>query len=230
MNKENKEFYGEFNDTLHQHEFDVGATFTFKDGTRISEQNAKYMLRLFFNELSEVYFGKHRDRSNVHVERVVLMHRKDREKDRRFIHFHCAIKSVGNINAFKIAVSKVWNKHIYNGIDVHFEKVGTGFGIYGLHEQKNWNSEELIGTDSKGRQLVKDTDDSNWMHDLQHMDSGTSYYIRQQNLLDKHTNDRLNKLFCVKNKLVEVSRLQLQEQWNTLSEVQVNSAIALKIR
>ena len=72
MNRGNTGFKSYFNDTLHQHNFDVGATFTFKDGKSISEHNAKYLLKLFLNELSEVYFGKHRDRNNVHVERVVL--------------------------------------------------------------------------------------------------------------------------------------------------------------
>ena len=229
MNRGNTGFKSYFNDTLHQHNFDVGATFTFKDGKSISEHNAKYLLKLFLNELSEVYFGKHRDRNNVHVERVVFMHRKNSD-NRKFIHFHIALKSVGNKDTFKLAVRKVWERHVYNGQDVHFEGVNAGFGIYGLHEQQNWNSEELVGTDNKGRQLVKDKNDGNWMHDLQHKDSGTSYYIRQQYSLDKHTNNRLSKLFCTKNKLIEVRKLLLQEQWNTLRDVQVNSAIASNIR
>jgi hypothetical protein len=226
LNRENKEFYGEFNDTLHQHEFDVGATFTFKDGNRISEHNAVYTLKLFFNELSEVYFGKHRDRSNAHVERVVFVHRT--HKGGRFIHFHCALKSVGNKDAFKIAVSKVWKKYIYNGMDVHFENVQTGFGLYGMREQSNWNSIKLEGSGTgkhKGKQLVTDTNDSNWMHDLQHIDSGTSYYTKQQKALDKHTNNRLRKLFYEKNKLIEVRRLLKQEQLYEMSEAQINSVI-----
>ena len=231
MNKENKGFYSYFNDALKQHEFDIGATFTFKDGNRIKEQNAVYMLKLFFNELSKVYFGKHKDRNNVQVERVVFMHRT--HENGRFIHFHCALKSVGNKAAFKIAINKVWRKYVYNGLDVHFDKVGTGFGIYGLHEQKNWNGIKLNGSGTgkhKGKQLATDTNDGNWLHDLQHIDSGTSYYLRQQQALDKHTNSRLSKLFCNETKLVEVKRFFKQKQWNTLSDTELNSAIALNIQ
>ena len=41
--------------------------------------------------------------------------------------------------------------------------MGTGFGVYGLHEQQNWNSEEFVGIDNKGRQLVKDKDNGDWI-------------------------------------------------------------------
>ena len=131
---------------------------------------------------------------------------------------------------FKIAINKVWRKYVYNGLDVHFEKVGTGFGIYGLHEQKNWNGIKLNGSGTgkhKGKQLATDTNDGNWLHDLQHIDNGTSYYLRQQQALDKHTNSRLSKLFCNETKLVEVKRFFKQKQWNTLSDTELNSAIAL---
>ena len=176
-------------------------------------------------------FGKHKDRNNVQVERVVFMHRT--HENGRFIHFHCALKSVGNKEAFKIAINKVWRKYVYNGLDVHFEKVGTGFGIYVLHEQKNWNGIKLKGSGTgkhKGKQLATDTNDGNWLHDLQHIDNETSYYIRQQQALDKHTNSRLSKLFCNETKLVEVKRFFKQKQWNTLSDTELNSAIALNIQ
>ena len=41
----------------------------------------------------------------------------------------------------------------------------TGFGVYGLHEQQNWNSEEFVGIDNKGRQLVKDKDNGEVLRD-----------------------------------------------------------------
>lgn len=226
MNKENTELNRLFNDALHQHKFDVGATFTFRDGNKISEQNAIYLLKLFFNELSKVYFGKHKDRSNIHVERIVFIHRT--YEGGRFIHFHCAIKCVGNKDAFAIAVNKVWKKHVYNSIDVYFENVGTGMGSYGIREQSNWNGIELNGCGKgkhKGKQLIKDTNDGNWLHDLQHIDSGTSYYTRQQQALDNPTHKRLSELFCEKNKLVDVRRLLQQEQLYGMREAQINSVI-----
>jgi len=97
-----------------------------------------------------------------------------------------------------------------------------------MREQSNWNSIKLEGSGTgkhKGKQLVTDTNDSNWMHDLQHIDSGTSYYTKQQKALDKHTNNRLRKLFYEKNKLIEVRRLLKQEQLYEMSEAQINSVI-----
>ena len=82
----------------------------------------------------------------------------------------------------------------------------------------------------KGKQLATDTNECNWLHDLQHIDNGTSYYLRQQQALDKHTNSRLSKLFCNETKLVEVKRFFKQKQWNTLSDTELNSAIALNIQ
>ena len=227
QSKKNTGFFNEFNDALHQHDFDVGATFTFKDGNTIREQNAIYMFRLFLNELSEVYFGKHKDRSGIQVERVVFLHRT--HAGGRWIHAHMALKSVGNTDVFKQAVNKAWRKYAYNGLDVHFEDVREGMGNYGLREQKNWSGIQLNGTGTgkhRGKTLITDTHDGNWLHDLQHIDTGTSYYTRQQQALDKATHNRLSKLFCNNVKLIELRRLLKQEQWNTLSDTQVNAEIA----
>lgn len=224
---EHKNYFVKFNDALHQHKFDVGATFTFKDGNIIREQNVIYLLRLFFNELSKIYFGKHKDRNGIQVERVVFLHRT--HEGGRWMHAHIAMRSVGNRDKFKQTVNNVWKRHVYNGLDIHFEDVRGGMGTYGLREQNNWDGIKFNGKGTgkhRGKTLITDTKDGCWLHDLQHIDRGTSYYIRQQQALDTATQNRLTKLFQSTVKPTVLQKLRRQEQWNTMSDVQVNAEIA----
>ena len=171
----NSEHIRAFASVFDETQYDVGGTFTFTNGNTIDEEQAKYFVRLFLNELDKTYFGNKAARKNIRVERQVFIHRT--HEGGRYIHFHIWFRNLGNRFLFAKTLQEVWRQSIYSAGEVEIRPLTGGSGFYGWRED--------IG------ELGKDC----WMTELSHTDKGSREYraILQEGL-PQATLDRLYKL------------------------------------
>jgi hypothetical protein len=170
----NSEHIRAFASVFDETQYDVGGTFTFTNGNTIDEEQAKYFVRLFLNELDKTYFGNKAARKNIRVEREVFIHRT--HEGGRFIHFHIWFRNLGNRLLFAKTLQEVWKQSIYSAGEVEIRPLIGGSGFYGWRED--------IG------ELGKDC----WITDLSHTDKGSREYLAVlKHGLPQATLDRLYK-------------------------------------
>lgn len=163
-----------FSTLFDEKRYDIGGTFTFRNGNTIDEETAKYFARLFLNELDKIYFGNKAARKNIRVEREVFIHKNYRGG--RYIHLHIWFRSIGRLNIFSESLKELWKKSVYCAGAVEVKLLVSGSGFYGWRE----DSYEL-GKES-------------WLTEISHTDNNSREYLAAQQELPQATLNRISQL------------------------------------
>jgi len=164
-------------------QYDVGGTFIFTNGNKIAEEQAKYFIRLFLNQLDKTYFGNKAARKNIRVERQVFIHRT--HKGGRYIHFHIWFRSLGNRLLFNETLKEVWKQSNAFADEAEVKPLVAGSGIYGWREH------------------IAELGNDDWMTKLSHTDKGSREYLEARQGLSQATLNRLAKIHHQADDIVE---------------------------
>jgi hypothetical protein len=163
--------------------YDVGGTFTFTNGNTIDEEQAKYFIRVFLNQLDKAYFNNKAARKNIRVERQVFIHRT--HKGGRYIHFHIWFPILGNIFLFNETLKEVWKQSNAFADEAEVKPLVAGSGLYGWREH------------------IAELGNEDWMTIESHEDLGSKEYLEARQGLSQATLNRLAKIHYQADDVVE---------------------------
>lgn len=167
-------------DGLHAQQWDTFATFKFRSGRQIKQENAKRILLTTWNIVDRAYFGSCGVKRGVRVQRYGVMHMGKCGKN---LHYHCVANSIGQRTFFQSLLRAVWCKTFNETGEIEECKVETVYdkravSVYMYHEFGKLGHATCV-------------DDV--MHRQQATDLGTFKGIRQTRrllrLIEKHNLD-----------------------------------------